>query len=55
MRVVDSRRTFGIRLTYDSATDDEVMEEPDAMDDEGEDGMEDYFGMSPDWYDAVKS
>ena len=30
------------------------MEESVAMEDDGEDDMEDYFGMSPDWYDAVE-
>ncbi|CAI5721770.1 unnamed protein product [Hyaloperonospora brassicae] len=39
--------------TYDTATDDEVMEESVAMEDDGEDDMEDYFGMSPDWEDGL--
>ncbi|GMF65490.1 unnamed protein product [Phytophthora lilii] len=38
------------RLTYESDMDDETMDEPADMDDDGEDAMEDYFGMSPDWY-----
>ncbi|KAJ8537585.1 hypothetical protein ON010_g13013 [Phytophthora cinnamomi] len=31
--------------------DDETMDEPADMDDDAEDAMEDYFGMSPDWYE----
>jgi len=30
------------------------MDEPSAMDDDGEDAMEDYFGMSPDWYEKIR-
>ena len=43
------------RLTYDTGTDDETMEEPAAMndDDDGEDVMEDYFSISSDWYDDL--
>lgn len=41
------------RLTYDSDMDDETMDEPANMDDDAEDAMEDYFGMSPDWYDEL--
>lgn len=41
------------RLTYDTDTDDETMEEPAVVDDDAEDVMEDYFGMSPDWYDDL--
>ncbi|ETN24086.1 hypothetical protein, variant 4 [Phytophthora nicotianae INRA-310] len=32
--------------------DDETMEDSVVMDDDGEDAMEDYFGMSPDWEDG---
>ncbi|GMF47294.1 unnamed protein product [Phytophthora fragariaefolia] len=39
------------RLTYESDMDDETMDEPADMDDDAEDAMEDYFGMSPDWYE----
>ncbi|KAI9906431.1 hypothetical protein PsorP6_003143 [Peronosclerospora sorghi] len=37
------------RLTYDTITDEEVMEDSADMEDDGEDAMEDYFGMSCDW------
>lgn len=31
--------------------DDEVMDEPEDMDEDADEGgVEDYFGMSPDWY-----
>ncbi|ETN24084.1 hypothetical protein, variant 2 [Phytophthora nicotianae INRA-310] len=42
-------------LTYDSDMDDETMEDSVVMDDDGEDAMEDYFGMSPDWYEQSLS
>jgi hypothetical protein len=31
--------------------DDEMMEDSEMIDDEAEESVEDYFGMSPDWYD----
>ncbi|CAH0522544.1 unnamed protein product [Peronospora belbahrii] len=40
-------------LTYNTETDDETMEEQRiATDDDGEDVVEDYFGISPDWEDG---
>ncbi|KAF4316141.1 hypothetical protein BBO99_00007145 [Phytophthora kernoviae] len=39
--------------TYESDMDDETMDDPADMDDDGEDAMEDYFGMSPDWEDGA--
>ncbi|CEG35331.1 Mod5 protein sorting/negative effector of RNA Pol III synthesis [Plasmopara halstedii] len=39
-------------LTYDSEVDDEVMDESTSTDEDGEDAMEDYFGMTSDWEDG---
>ncbi|TDH71308.1 hypothetical protein CCR75_005724 [Bremia lactucae] len=44
----------GNLLSYESDMDDETMDEPAAMDEDGEDGMEDYFGMTSDWYNGFK-
>ncbi|DBA05305.1 TPA: hypothetical protein N0F65_007467 [Lagenidium giganteum] len=40
-------------LTYSEAEDDEQMEDPEAMDDDMDDAVDDYFGMSPDWEDGA--
>ncbi|KAJ0408633.1 hypothetical protein P43SY_008980 [Pythium insidiosum] len=38
--------------TYEEGMDDETMDDPEAMDDDADDAVEDYFGMSPDWEDG---
>ncbi|TMW65727.1 hypothetical protein Poli38472_008369 [Pythium oligandrum] len=39
--------------TYEEGMDDEMMEDAEAMDDDDNDVIEDYFGMSPDWEDGA--
>lgn len=38
-------------LSYEDGGDDETMEDAEAMDEDGDEATEDYFGMSPDWYE----
>lgn len=42
------------RLSYDNDMDDddEMMEDSETADDDADESVEDYFGMSPDWYVA---
>lgn len=43
-------RLYEHSVTYEDNMDDEVMDEPEDMDEDADEGVEDYFGMSPDWY-----